>query len=126
MYIYNLLQVSNGAWRQFQKSVLHFSEAQINLLLVISYVLLYFGTLLYKQYFLRTSWRRVYQVCITLNLFFSSLQLLLICDKTFGLSPFLFSLGDEAFAEFVKGIQFLVSSIIHDTTLCLSTKLFIL
>lgn len=113
VYIYNLLQVSNGAWRQFQKTVLHFSEAQINFLLVISYVLLYLGTMLYKQYFLRASWRRVYEVCIILNLFFSALQLLLIRGKTFGLSPFLFSLGDEAFAEFVKGIQFLVRTCIR-------------
>ena len=106
----NLLQVSNGAWRQFQQTVLHFTEAQINLLLVASYVLLYLGTLLYKHCFLQASWRRVYEVCIILNGFFSAMQLLLICGKTFGLSPFLFALGDDAFAEFVRGIQFLVSS----------------
>ena len=109
VYIYNLLQVGNGAWRQFLKSVLVFTEAQINYLLIAAYVLLYLGTLLYKQCFLRVSWRRVYQVCILLNGVFSMLQLLLIRGQTFGLSPFLFALGDEAFAEFVRGVQFLVS-----------------
>ncbi|CAB9502212.1 Folate-biopterin transporter [Seminavis robusta] len=107
VYIYNLLQVGNGAWRQFLKSVLFFSESQINYLLIASYVLLYLGTMAYKQWFLRVSWRRVYQVCILLNGVFSGLQLLLICGQTFGLSPFLFALGDEALAEFVTGVQFL-------------------
>jgi hypothetical protein len=91
------------------KSNLFFTEAQINYLLIASYVLLYLGTLMYKHCFLRASWRRVYHVCILLNGVFSALQLLLITGHTFGLSPFLFALGDEAFAEFVRGVQFLVS-----------------
>jgi hypothetical protein len=40
---------------------------------------------------------------------FSVLQVLLIYGITFGLSPFLFAFGDDAFAEFLSGIQFLVS-----------------
>jgi hypothetical protein len=108
IYAYNLLQVGNGAWRQFLKSNLFFTEAQINYLLMASYVLLYLGTVTYKHFFLRISWRRVYQACILLNGVFSALQLLLITGHTFGLSPFLFALGDEAFAEFVRGVQFLV------------------
>ena len=86
VYVYNLLQVPNGAWRQFLKTVLRFSETQINYLLVVSYVLLYLGTLLYKHLFLRASWRRVYQACMLLNGVFSALQLLLIRGQTFGLS----------------------------------------
>ena len=110
VYVYNLLQVGNGAWRQFLKSNLLFTEAQINYLLITSYVLLYLGTLTYKHCFLRASWRRVYQACILLNGVFSVLQLLLITGHTFGMSPFWFALGDEAFAEFVRGVQFLVSN----------------
>jgi len=111
VFLFNCLQVPNGAFRQFQKTVLQFTEAQMNYLLVVSYALLYLGTLIYKHFFLRTSWRRVYEVCIILNGIFSAMQLLLITGNTFGLSPLLFALGDDAFAEFIRGIQFLPCTI---------------
>jgi len=107
VWIYNILQVSNGAWRQFLKTVLGFSANQINALLIASYVLLYLGTMMYKFYFIRWSWRRIYVVGILMNGFFSVLQLFLIFGTTFGMSPFWFALGDDAFAEFIYGIQFL-------------------
>jgi hypothetical protein len=44
-----------------------------------------------------------------LNGVLSLMQLSLIDGMTFGLSPFVFALGDDAFAQFVSGIQFLVS-----------------
>lgn len=94
--------------------MLLFSEAELNYLLVASYGLLYLGTLLYKNCFLQASWRRVYEVCMILNGVLSSFQLLLIGGHTFGLKPFLFALGDDAFAEFVKGVQFLVSFSFQD------------
>jgi len=109
VYAYNLCQVPNAAFRQFLKTVLHFSAANLNELLVISFVSLFFGTLLYKRFFLKSSWRRTYQICILLNAFLSSLQLLLIRGLTFGLPDFWFALGDDAFTAFVQGIQFLVS-----------------
>ena len=46
-----------------------------------------------------------------LNGIFSALQILLIKGITFGLSPFLFALGDDAFADFIGGIQFLPTTI---------------
>ena len=107
VFLYNLLQVSNGAWRQYLKSVLHFTEVQLNSILIASYITLYLGTMLYKYAFLKTSWRRVYGVCICINGVLSALQLLLVYGKTFGFSPFLFSFGDEAFGEFIVGVQFL-------------------
>jgi MFS family permease len=107
VYLFNLLQVSNAAWRQYLRAVLHFTDPQLNTLLVVSYALLYAGTVAYKIWFLHTSWRRLYQVGIGLNAFFSSLQLLLIRGHTFGLSPFWFALGDDALAEFVWGMQIL-------------------
>lgn len=106
-FVFNLLQVSNAAWRQFLKSVLAFSSAQLNALLVGSYVLLYLGTMTYKVFFLHSSWRRLYQICILLNVLVSGLQLLLIRGHTFGLSPFWFALGDDSFSEFLQGMQFL-------------------
>ena len=111
VYLYNVMQVSNAAWREYLVTVLNFTSCQLNLLLIVSFVLLYFGILAYKYYFISWSWRKVY-ICTTLmNGFFSILQVLLIYGITFGLSPFLFTLGDDAFAEFVMGIQFLPTTI---------------
>jgi hypothetical protein len=110
VYLYGVLQVGNAAWREFSKSVLGFSSEQMNSLLVVAHVLLYLGILSYKYYFIRWSWRTVYIFTTLLNGIFSSLQVLLIQGITFGLSPFFFALGDDAFADFVGGIQFLVSN----------------
>ena len=112
IYLFNLFQVPNAAWRQYLRTVLNFSDAQLNDLLVASYVLLYVGTVVYKYCFLKMSWRSVYFGCILLNAFFSGLQLLLIRGHTFGLSPFLFALGDDAMAEFIAGVQFLPTAIL--------------
>lgn len=47
-----------------------------------------------------------------MNAVFSALQLLLIRGNTFGLTPFLFALGDDAMAEFISGVQFLPTAIL--------------
>lgn len=111
VYLYNLLQVGNGAWRQFLKTVLLFTEAQLNYLLVAAYIFLFLGTILYKECFLKASWRKVYLACISLNWVLSALQFLLIYGKTFGVSPFWFAFGDDAFGEIVQGVQFLPTAI---------------
>jgi len=107
IYLYNILQVPNAAWRQFLKTCLDFSEDQLNALLIAAYVLLYLGTLAYKYYFIRFSWRLIFQVGIIMNCVFSALQILLIKGRTGGLSPFIFALGDDVFADLISGIQFL-------------------
>lgn len=111
VYLYNLLQVSNGAWKNFQKVVLGLTSEQLNWILNVAYVLLYVGVMAYKLYFISWSWRSVYIGTTLLNAVFSALQILLIFDITFGLSYFWFSLGDDALAEFVGGIQFLPTTI---------------
>lgn len=111
VYIYNVLQVSNAAWRQYLKTVLDFTSNQLNTIYVLAGVLIYLGILVYKYYLIKYSWRAVYVVTTFLNGFFSILQVLLIYGITFGLSPFLFALGDDAFAEFIQGIQFLPTTI---------------
>lgn len=111
-YIFNLLQVPNVAWRQFLKTNLHFTAANLNALLVVSYAFLYLGTVVYKYFFLHTSWRRIYMVSMAVNFVLSALQLLLIQNRTGGLSPFWFALGDDAMAEFILGIQFLPTAIL--------------
>ena len=109
VFAYNLLQVGNGAWREFLSSVLGFTTNQLNSLLIAAYVLLYLGIMAYKYYFIAWSWRSIYIMTTLLNGVFSMLQVCLIKGITFGLSPFWFALGDDAFADFIGGIQFLVS-----------------
>mmetsp|Transcript_18627 Transcript_18627/g.25850 ORF Transcript_18627/g.25850 Transcript_18627/m.25850 type:complete len:301 (+) Transcript_18627:1-903(+) len=111
VYLYNCLQVGNAAWREFLKTVLHFTANQLNIILILAYVLLYLGIIAYKYYFISWSWRSVYIVTTLLNGFLSALQVLLIKGMTFGLSPFVFALGDDAFAEFIGGVQFLPTTI---------------
>jgi hypothetical protein len=111
VYLYNVLQVGNAAWKQFLKTVLAFTSDQLNSLLIVAYVLLWLGIMAYKRYFIHWSWRTVYVFTTLLNGLFSSLQILLIKGRTFGLSPFLFALGDDAMADFIAGIQFLPTTI---------------
>jgi hypothetical protein len=111
VYVYNLMQVSNAAWREFLVTSLRFTSCQLNLILIVAYVLLYLGILAYKYYMMDWSWRKVYFVTTLLNGFFSLLQVLLIYNITLGLSSFWFALGDDAFAEFIGGIQFLPTTI---------------
>jgi hypothetical protein len=111
VYLYNVLQVPNAAWREFLKTTLDFTSDQLNVIYIVACVLLYLGVLCYKYYLIDWSWRMVYVVTTLLNGFFSILQVLLIVGFTFGLSPFLFALGDDAFAEFISGIQFLPTTI---------------
>jgi hypothetical protein len=111
VYLYNVLQVGNAAWKQFLKTVLGFTSNQLNSLLIVAYVLLWLGIMAYKKFFIKWSWRSVYVSTTLLNGVFSALQILLIKGITFGLSPFLFALGDDAFADFIGGIQFLPTTI---------------
>jgi hypothetical protein len=111
VYIYNVLQVGNGAWREFLRTTLGFTSTELNSIYIASCVLLYLGILTYKYYLMHFSWRFVYIITTFLNGIFSILQVLLIMGITFGLSDFWFALGDDAFAEFIQGIQFLPTTI---------------
>mmetsp|Transcript_28575 Transcript_28575/g.77355 ORF Transcript_28575/g.77355 Transcript_28575/m.77355 type:complete len:590 (-) Transcript_28575:517-2286(-) len=111
VYIYNALQVGNAAWNQYLRTALEFTSTQINLIYIASSVLLYLGIITYKYFMMDWSWRLVYVICTLLNGVFSALQILLILEITFGLPPFVFALGDDAFSEFLAGVQFLPSTI---------------
>jgi hypothetical protein len=111
VYIYNVLQVGNSAWNQYLKTTLEFTSTQINLIYIASSVLLYVGVMTYKNYMINWSWRFVYIVCTILSVIFSAMQVLLIKGITFGLPPFAFALGDDAFSEFLAGVQFLPTTI---------------
>lgn len=113
IYIYNLLQIGNSAWTQFLYTALKFTPAMINSLMVVSYVLLYAGIMVYKHMMLGWSWRLIYVLTTLLNSIFSLLQLALLFgwNRRLGISDYLFALGDDAIAEFIGGIQFLPSTI---------------
>ena len=111
VYLYNVLQIGNAAWKEFLMSVLLFQDWQLNILFVVATVLLYLGVMAYKFYFIKYSWRAIYIGTTTLNTILSLLQLLLIKGITFGLSPFVFALGDDIFADFIAGVQFLPTTI---------------
>lgn len=111
VYLYNVLQVGNAAWREFLRTTLGFTSGQLNAILVVAGVLIYSGILTYKYCLIHYSWRFVYIVTTLLNGLFSVLQVLLIMGITFGLSDFWFALGDDAFAEFIQGVQFLPTTI---------------
>jgi hypothetical protein len=113
VYLYNVLQVGNAAWREYLFSVLDFTANQLNALLIMAYVLLYLGVLTYKNYLIHWSWRTIYLSTTLLNSILSALQVLLIYGITFGLDPFWFALGDDSFADFIGDIQFLVSIVLR-------------
>jgi hypothetical protein len=84
--LFNLLQVTNGAWQQFLRTVCGFLAEELNELLMASYVLLYIGTLVYKYFMLKWSWRSVFIISILLNRVLLLMQLFLIDDMTLGLT----------------------------------------
>ena len=106
-YIFSVLQVGNAAWTQYMYTVLRFTAQEINSLLVVAYVLLYVGVVVYKKFFITWNFRYVYWFCSGLNVFFSFLQVLLILRWNYPIPDYVFALGDEALAEFVYGIQYL-------------------
>lgn len=105
VFLFNAMQVGNGAWREFQTVVLKFTSFQLNIFLIVAYILLYFGVLTYKYFMMGWSWRKVYIFTTFLNAFFSVLQVLLIYGITFGLPSFWFALGDDVFSDFIEGVQ---------------------
>lgn len=113
VYLYNVLQVGNAAWNQYLFTALGFSSFQLNTFLIEAYALTFAGVLIYKKYLRNTSWRNVYVWTTLLNGFFSSLQFILIfgINRSWGVSDYVFALGDDVFAELLSGIQFLPTTI---------------
>jgi len=105
IFTYGLLIVSNAAWREFLKSGLGFTADQLNALLFVGGALSVLGVAVYKFILIRWSWRTIFIIGIIFNGVFSLLQILLIRGQTFGLDPFLFSLGDEGVMDFLLGTQ---------------------
>jgi len=107
VFTYGVFSVSNAAWREFLKSRLGFTANQLNSLLFFGGALSVLGVAVYKFILIRWSWRTIFIIGVIFNGVFSLLQILLIRGQTFGLDPFLFSLGDEGVMDFLLGTQFI-------------------
>lgn len=112
-YIYTHTYVSivpNVSWTSFLQLRLDFDAYQLGALSFASRVMTFVGILLYKAFFLRSSWRYLYVWTTLLTALFSVLQLLLIFQintRYLHISNFLFALGDDVMSAFIIGIQFL-------------------
>jgi len=73
------------------------------------------GTVAYKNFFFKTSWRLIYMWTVGLTTFFSLLQLVLIfqLNQYLHLSNYLFSMGDDVISAYISGIQFLPVCIMY-------------
>ncbi|CAM9611590.1 unnamed protein product [Ectocarpus sp. 6 AP-2014] len=109
IFIYNLLQVPNAAWRSFLVIGLSFSNFELGVLGVIGSLMASLGLLAYKKWFFHSSWRKLYVWTTLIVSFFSAFQILLILrvNKMFGIGDLVFSVGDDCIADFVSSIQFL-------------------
>lgn len=112
VYIYLVFYISNSAWKQFLESVVGFTPTMLNAIMMLSAGLAVVGAILYKLVLNRWSWRTLFFIGILLNGVFTVLQILLIRGQTFGISPFLFSLGDEAMMDFILGTQYLPTCVL--------------
>jgi len=109
IYFYNVMQVPNVAWNSFLLKGLEFSALELGALHIGGSILSFLGLIVYRNFLFDMSWRLIYLITTLLSLVFSCLQLLLIyrVNKEAGISDFLFSFGDNLFAAFVNGVQFL-------------------
>ncbi|CAM9881879.1 unnamed protein product [Discosporangium mesarthrocarpum] len=109
IFLYNVLQVPNAAWRSFLVEGLGFTSYELGLLSICGSLFASAGLLAYKRWFFNTSWRQIYFWATLLVSVFSVLQILLILrvNIKWGISDLAFSLGDDAIADFVQSIQFL-------------------
>jgi hypothetical protein len=71
------------------------------------------GMVVFKVFFFRTPWRRIFVYTTAISVCFSVLQVLLILrvNTKLGLPDFLFALGDTAAIQFTYAIQSMPSSI---------------
>jgi hypothetical protein len=113
VYLYNLFQISNAAWTQFQFDGLGFSTLMLNSFLVEAYALVFVGIIVYNRWMRNMSWRRIYFITTIINSLVSALQFVLIfgLNRKFGIPDYFFALGDDVVVEFIQGIQFLPTTI---------------
>jgi len=109
IYFYNVMQIPNAAWNSFLVKGLNFSAFEMGMLNLVGAIMTFAGLIVFKKLLFNTSWRYIYVITTLLGLLFSVLQLLLVyrVNLKIGLDDFAFSSGDNVFAAFVGGIQFM-------------------
>jgi len=115
IYIFNAMQIANAAWMSFLVEGLGFRAWEIGILGVVASLMTWFGIVSYKKYFFDSSWRIVFVVCSSINVFIGLLQLCLTTGKNreWGIPDLVFALGDDGVQEFLIGIQFLPMCIMY-------------
>jgi hypothetical protein len=109
IFVYNMLQVPNAAWRGFLVEGLTLDAFDLGILNIVGSVFAASGLIVYKRCFFHTSWRLIYVATTFLVSFFSLVQLALIFrwNVSLGINDLAFAVGDDALQEMVQGIQFL-------------------
>lgn len=115
VYVYNALQLTNGAWMNFLVEGLDFSAWQIGIVSIVGSIMAWFGIMTYKKFFFASNWRVVYFWCTTLASVIALGQLILVfgLHRKMHIPDIVFSMGDDVLVEFVIAVQFLPMCIMY-------------
>ena len=116
IYVYNLLQTPNVAWNSYLQLTLEFPAWFIGFVALVGSIMTFLGIVIYKRYFMKSSWRAIYVVSSLLTTMFSCMQLILIFgwnERYLHISNYPFAMGDDVIQQFLGGIQFLPSCIMY-------------
>jgi len=113
IFSFYTLQIPNSAWNNFLLVGLKFTDFQIGLISVCSCLFMWAGMVVFKVFFFRTPWRRIFVYTTAISVCFSILQVLLILriNTKLGVPDFFLALGDTAAIQFTYAIQSMPSSI---------------
>jgi len=115
VYVYNAMQLSNGAWMNFLVEGLEFTAWNLGLIAIMGSIMSCLGVYVYKEYFFGSNWRIVYIWCTSLAWIFGLGQLILIfgLNEQIGIPNLLFGMGDDVLEEFFMAVQFLPMCIMY-------------
>ena len=122
IYCYNLMQIPNIAWGSYLQLTLKFPVWFIGFIGLVGSLMTFFGIVVYKRFFFKSSWQNVYLYSSLITLFFSAMQICLIFQLNvhyFGISNYPFAMGGDVLQQFLAGIQFLPACVMY---MCLCPK----
>lgn len=115
LYFYNFCYVSNPAWTNFLFLGLNFTNFGFGMMAFVGAVIGVVGLWAYEKYFFKSEWRKLYLWVTVLFTVFSFLQVCLVTGDTFGLSNYVFAMGDTALQYFVQNLVFMPMCIMFFT-----------
>eukprot|EP00755_Sulcionema_specki_P025186 Sspe_Gene.82757::Locus_54247_Transcript_1_1_Confidence_1.000_Length_2329::g.82757::m.82757 len=110
IYVFNILQIGNGAWPNFLTKGLGFREEDLGLLTLAGSTMTWLGILLYRRYLIHASWRGVYLACTLVTVTFGlTLQLTLAQRRngSFGVGDLTVAVADASIQQLSSAIRFL-------------------